>query len=257
MFNFASTLALVAATAAASADIYAQQADVLPTYSWRKGKGYGIFMEPRKTKPLIGNDGYKIVRRTDIYDRSYNTINAKCMLLDPEDEVSISGVVRLQQGGKDKGTDIWADIEGLDYGRYELNIHALGDLRDGCDSTSGIFNPFVSKSGYGKGHIPTPAPGKLDDLVRDKKGGASLDMHADVDLSGAHSVIGRSMVITKLAEEAYGDEPASEAQRVACCTIGLAGEAKRHSYVAEEPLYYDLPIYRAAPTKGYKAPRYW
>jgi hypothetical protein len=148
MFKFASALALIAVSATATeTEGVSGHADLLPTYGWRKGKGYGIYNELRKPKPLIANDGYRVKRRTDIYDRSTKTIDAKCVLLDPEDEDMVNGIIRMQQTGKEPGTEIMAHISGIGHGKYELSINALGDLRDGCDSAGAVFSPNVSKSG--------------------------------------------------------------------------------------------------------------
>ncbi len=66
------------------------------------------------------------------------------------------------------------------------------------------------------------------------------------------------MVLTRLGEEATYHQEATEDKRVACCTIGYSmPKPKKVTYVEAEPLYEDIPIYRAAPSKGYKAPRYW
>ena len=110
----------------------------------------------------------------------------------------------MQQGAYDKGTSVWATLEGAEYGA-ELSINALGDLRDGCESAGEIFNPSVSASGYGYGEKPKSAPGMIGEI-----GQHGFKGKADVDLSGTWSVIGRSVVVS------VGDH------RVACCTIGLA-----------------------------------
>jgi len=270
MFNFASALAMVAISVSASGPVYGNdsyglgygyKAEVQPTYGWRKGTGYGIYNEPRRAKTLIANDGYRVKKRTDIYDRTYETVNAKCMLLDPEDEAYIGGTVTLTQGGKDKGTFVWADIWGLDYDQYDLTINALGDLRDGCDSTGAVFNPNVSASGYGY-NGSTPPTGKLGNLIRDKAGNASLDETANVDLSGNQSVIGRSMVLTRRAVEGDYHTAGRAAERVACCTIGLSAGKPKVSYgYAAEPAYVAEPYTASygAGSYGYAASpnNYW
>lgn len=208
--------------------------DVQPTYTYKKGSGYGIYGLPRKTKTLIANDGYRVKRRTQVGERVHETINAKCILMDPDYNSDVYAVFKMSQSAKDKGTLVWGEVAGLSYeGKFELSINALGDLRDGCDSVGGVFNPFVSKSGYGHWKEPEKAPGALGAV----KNGV-IDVKADVDLSGSHSVIGRSVVISSQgSKDSYGK--AIEGRREGCCTIGLAAA--------------DKPVYKAV---SYKAPAY-
>ena len=184
---------------------------------------------PRTPKVLIANDGYKVKRRSRVGERVYETVNAKCVIRDPEDEAHIGGVIHLQQGPKADKTAIWGEVWNLGYDKYELSINALGDLRDGCESTGGVFNPHVSESGYGYNKKMIPAPGKLGQIASAQHGAANVDRVADVDLSGTQSIIGRSMVITRPGgKDAHGnDTPAS---RVACCTIGLAAGKPKQTY---------------------------
>jgi Cu/Zn superoxide dismutase len=202
------------------------EGDSQPTWGYRKGSGMGIYDMPRRTKALIANDGYRVKRRTNVGERTYESINAKCILMDPDYESDVYGTIRLTQLGRAKGTTIWADIQGLDaYAQYDLSINALGDLTDGCDSAGGVFNPFVSKSGYGHWKEPETAPGALGE-IKIGQYGAEVDIKADVDLSGTHSIIGRSMVISSQgSEDSYGKKV--EGRRVGCCTIGLAAGKKR------------------------------
>ena len=220
--------------------------DSQPTYTYKKGKGYGIYSMPRRTKALIANDGYRVKRRSRVGERLSETVNAKCVLMDPDYKSEVYGVFKLSQGVKDQGTLIWADVDGLyKEGKYELSINALGDLRDGCDSTGDVFNPFVSKSGYGHWKEPETAPGALGSI---KNG--QIDIKADVDLSGTHSIIGRSIVITSSdSADSYGK--AVEGRREGCCTIGLAAADKP----VYKPVAYKTPAYQA-PYQPYQGHNY-
>lgn len=201
-------------------------ADYQPTYGYLSGDDqpyYGIYRAPRRVKTLIANDGYKVKTRTDPYERLYEAVNAKCVLEDPEEESYVRGVINLSQGAKDSTTSLWGEIWGIEYGY--LTINALGDLTDGCESAGEVFNPFVSESGFGYGKEPTPAPGVLDDVKGDYHR-IAVDQEADVDLSGTHSIIGRSIVLTRPGRtDRYGRSTADV--RVACCTIGLAAGVQK------------------------------
>ena len=138
------------------------QEDIVPTYGYlgEEKPYYGLYRAPRRTRPLIANDGYRVKQRTDPYERLSKTVNAKCVLEDPEEESEVRGVIYLSQGATDSTTNLWGEIWGIS--NASLTINALGDLTEGCASAGGVFNPNVSRSGYGK--IKGPAPGQLEDL---------------------------------------------------------------------------------------------
>ena len=249
---------------------YGYNYNVQPTYAYIKGEGYGIVDKPREHKPQIANDGYRVKKRTDPAIRQDATINAKCVLLDPEDESDVQGIISLTQKPKQKGTSVWGEFYNLGHDKLDLTINALGDLRDGCDSAGGVFNPSVSASGYGEG-MDKKAPGILGEVkVRSHGYGygygysaatAEFDTEADVDLAGTQSVIGRSMVLTASSggkDDGYGNKTAAEETRIGCCVIGLAAGKKpepKPVYVAPKPVYRPAyqpyqarePVKRVAP----------
>jgi hypothetical protein len=72
-----------------------------PTYAPNGNNGYEIFNRPRVAKVLVANDGYRVKTRSDPYKRLYETVNAKCVLEDPEEESYVRGVISMSQGAKD------------------------------------------------------------------------------------------------------------------------------------------------------------
>jgi hypothetical protein len=72
-----------------------------PTYAPNGNNGYEIFNRPRVAKVLVANDGYRVKTRSDPYERLYETVNAKCVLEDPEEESYVRGVISMSQGAKD------------------------------------------------------------------------------------------------------------------------------------------------------------
>lgn len=123
------------------------------TYGWIKGPGYGIYNFEARRKPLRANDGYLLKKRTDPHERNYRDTYAKCVMNDPDEENYVEGLLYLAQSPKSDQTKIWGSINGASYAN--LTINALGDLRDGCDSLGGVFNPNVSANGtpyYGAEH---------------------------------------------------------------------------------------------------------
>ena len=214
------------------------------TYGWVKPEGhgtgrfgtggYGIYNFNRNSKTLFANDGYRVKSRADPYSRASYTTYAKCVMKDPYEESYANGVLYLSQDGKADGTRIWGSVQGAHYG--DLTINSLGDLREGCDSTGDVFNPYVSANDtdrYGPAH--GPAPGELGSV-----GDGNIKVWANVDLSGDASVIGRSIVVTVPEQESHHGYTRPE-ERVACCTIGLAAGPNGSSQrvVHEDRIYED------------------
>ena len=161
------------------------------------------------------------------------------MIEDPHGFSHVRGVVRLAQGPYDSHTSIWASVDGVAKAA-NLSVYSCGDLTKGCESTCGVFQPAVTASGF-PGHgkpYPKKAAGDLGSMV-----GGSLEIQADIDLSGSYSAIGRSMVVT-----------GEDGHRIGCCTIGLAAgpeaEAKpQTSYVKDTQ-----PVHTYQPGSEYHEP---
>jgi hypothetical protein len=154
----------------------------------------------------------------------YGTINAVCTF---KGEHGNGASVHFSQGPKDKGTRIFGGVGG------DMTINSLGDLRVGCDGTGMVWNPFIGTIGYGYSRNPVPSPGALGHLQASTN--SSVDVWADVDLSGTHSIIGRSLNMGH-----------------SCCVIGLTAGS---TYVAKpvyQPKTYQQQSYQPAPhNRGY------
>ena len=120
------------------------------TYGWKKGIGYGIYNFSAGAKPLIGNDGYKLKKRSDPYSRNYERVWAKCVLNDPDEETYVTGILHMSQAPGEDKTQIRGGIQNANYA--DISINALGDLTDGCDSAGDVFNPYVSEHGTASYH---------------------------------------------------------------------------------------------------------
>lgn len=187
-------------------------------------------------KPLhaeIGNDGYKVRPRSDPHIAPREPIYAKCLLKDPEEESYNGGVINfVQQPGKK--TELWGEIWGITPGLHGFHIHALGDLREGCASTAGHFNPTGTEHGAHDDHPHERHVGDLQQANANKHGVAYVEQHDMlIDLWGNHSIIGRSLVLHAGEDDlGRGGDAGSRANgnsgpRIACCTIGLAAGPKK------------------------------
>ncbi|GAB5034550.1 superoxide dismutase [Nannochloropsis oceanica] len=117
-------------------------------------------------------------------------------------EMSIQGFIRFEQASETTPTIIDGVITGLAPGRHGLHVHTFGDFSEGLAGAGGIFNPFGKAHGAPDdeermsgdlGNVEANAEGKAEFHLEDKH----------VRIIGAHSVIGRSVVV-KAQEDDLG-----------------------------------------------------
>ncbi|KAJ1801445.1 Superoxide dismutase [Cu-Zn] [Coemansia sp. RSA 2399] len=106
----------------------------------------------------------------------------------------VTGVVTFTQDSESSPASVHAEINGLAPGKHGFHIHQYGDNTNGCTSAGAHYNP------HGKTH---GAPedenrhlGDLGNITASGSGPAVLDVtDSQVTLFGAHSVIGRTVVV--------------------------------------------------------------
>eukprot|EP00011_Vannellida_sp_DIVA3-517-6-12_P012165 CAMPEP_0114612086 /NCGR_PEP_ID=MMETSP0168-20121206/4444_1 /TAXON_ID=95228 ORGANISM="Vannella sp., Strain DIVA3 517/6/12" /NCGR_SAMPLE_ID=MMETSP0168 /ASSEMBLY_ACC=CAM_ASM_000044 /LENGTH=153 /DNA_ID=CAMNT_0001823067 /DNA_START=20 /DNA_END=481 /DNA_ORIENTATION=+ len=148
---------------------------------------------------------------------------AVCVLKGSED--GVGGTVRFTTDGN--GTRVEAEVSGLAPGKHGFHIHVFGDNTNGCISAGGHFNP------HGKNH-GGPADedrhvGDLGNIEVGADGTGKLSVtDAQVQLGGAHSVIGRSIVVhageDDLGRGGHDDSKTTghAGGRVMCGVIGVS-----------------------------------
>ncbi|PHH86200.1 hypothetical protein CDD83_10587 [Cordyceps sp. RAO-2017] len=119
-------------------------------------------------------------------------VKAVCVL---RGDAKVSGTVVFEQESEDAPTKITYDISGNDANAERgFHIHAFGDNTNGCTSAGPHFNPFGKNHGGPSDkerHV-----GDMGNVKTDGNGvakGTLTDSH--IKLIGAHSVIGRTVVI--------------------------------------------------------------
>lgn len=112
-----------------------------------------------------------------------------------------------------------------------IHIHSYGDLSNGCDSTAGHFNP------HSEDHPLHPG-----DFGNFRVRNGKIQQHhknLEATLFGPHSVLGRSIVVHKLADDlGKGNNQASlengnAGTRLACCVIGFTTSSSWDKYMED------------------------
>uniref|UniRef100_A0A6G7K5D2 Superoxide dismutase [Cu-Zn] n=1 Tax=Amphiprion clarkii TaxID=80970 RepID=A0A6G7K5D2_AMPCL len=100
-----------------------------------------------------------------------------------------------------------------------VHIHQYGDLRRGCDSTGGHYNPYDV-------HHPNH-PGDFGNFVT-PQGKINAIIESEATLFGSLSVLGRAVVVhEKMDDLGRGGDTGSllhgnAGRRLACCVIGIS-----------------------------------
>lgn len=141
-------------------------------------------------------------------------------VLHPTEGNSVTGTVTFTKTGS--GVQVVADLEGLTPGKHGFHIHQYGDVSapDGT-SAGGHFNPDGADHG---------APGDMDRHVGDlgnieagEDGSAHLELNDTmIQLNGAHSIIGRGIIVHAGEDDLTSQPTGAAGARVAAGVIGIA-----------------------------------
>jgi superoxide dismutase, Cu-Zn family len=132
----------------------------------------------------------------------------------------VSGSITFTQ--KDGYLEITGEVKGLTPGLHGFHIHEFGDCsEDTFMCAGGHFNPDGKKHGG-----PTDSDrhaGDLGNITADDSGKATVNLKdREITLSGAHSVIGRAVVVHAKADDLKSQPAGDAGPRIACGVIGIA-----------------------------------
>ena len=135
--------------------------------------------------------------------------------LEPKSGSKVTGTVTFTKSGDD--VQVVADITGLTPGKHGFHIHEKGDCSAPDAASAGPhFNPAQHKHGgvTGERH-----DGDLGNLEADASGKAHLDWKGKMSLTGANSIIGKSVVVHEKEDDLKTDPSGNSGARQACGAI--------------------------------------
>lgn len=144
---------------------------------------------------------------------------AVCSVL-PFKDSKVAGIVFFTKKG-DK-VEITGKIFGLTPGKHGFHVHEFGDItsEDGS-SAGGHFNPEGKK--HGGPDDDDRHVGDLGNITANEDGMAEISItDSAVQLSGPHSIIGRSIVVHAKADDLKSQPSGDAGGRIAAGVIGIA-----------------------------------
>jgi superoxide dismutase, Cu-Zn family len=131
----------------------------------------------------------------------------------------VTGTVTFTKAGED--VEVVADIQNLKPGKHGFHLHEKGDCSAAdAASAGGHFNP--THQHHGGPSTPEHHVGDLGNIEADASGKAHLDWKGKLQLSGAESIIGKSVVVHEKEDDLKSDPAGNAGARIACGVIEAA-----------------------------------
>jgi Cu-Zn family superoxide dismutase len=150
---------------------------------------------------------------------SKSMVNKAVCVLYPTQGNKVTGTVTFTK--VEGGVKVVADLQGLTEGKHGIHIHECGDCT-AADGTSagGHFNPMGESHGS-----PMDAmrhEGDMGNIEANADGNAHLEyIDKSISFEGMTSIIGRSVIVHKDADDFKTQPTGNSGARVACGVIGI------------------------------------
>jgi Cu-Zn family superoxide dismutase len=147
------------------------------------------------------------------------TVHTAICVVYPTQGNNVTGTVTFTR--VEGGVKVVADLQGLSAGKHGIHIHECGDCT-AADGTSagGHFNP-MSKT-HGAPADVNRHEGDMGNIEADNTGKAHLEyIDNAISLDGEASIIGRSVIVHKNADDFKTQPTGNAGARVACGVIGI------------------------------------
>ncbi|VEL32459.1 unnamed protein product [Protopolystoma xenopodis] len=161
------------------------------------------------------------------------TLNATCMLIPNPGEKTFGVIHIINDPTSSCKFSLNGSVTGLPAGNHGFHIHNYGDFSRPCHTTGDHYNPFALD--HGAPTDKTRHLGDLGNIKADDKGVAIVQIcDSQLSLSGEYSVIGRSIVVHKDADDlGRGAElsktTGNSGSPLACCIIGTGYKSDQNS----------------------------
>lgn len=184
----------------------------------------GCVCGERRTKKALeekARDSKEEIADAGVLDPRYRVepVRAEAQI-NPLRDFGVRGVVTFTQ--TQGGVRVVADLVGLTPGKHGFHIHELGVCQADGSSAGGHFNPTGAP--HGGPNTPNHHFGDLGNLEADQNGHAHYDaVLSSLALSGAHSIIGRSLIVHHDADDLKTQPTGASGGRIACGIIRGVG----------------------------------
>jgi Cu-Zn family superoxide dismutase len=128
----------------------------------------------------------------------------------------------------EEGVQISGQLTGLTPGKHGFHIHEFGDCSSGeAKCAGGHFNP--DKMPHGSPDAEKRHVGDLGNITADDSGKAVIHMSDKlISLSGAHSIVGRAVIIHEKADDLKTQPTGDAGGRIAGGVVGIADPKADH-----------------------------
>jgi Cu-Zn family superoxide dismutase len=131
----------------------------------------------------------------------------------------VTGTVTFSKVGDD--VQVVGDITGLTPGKHGFHIHEKGDCSAPDAASAGAhFNP--TQKHHGGPMTAEHHTGDFGNIEADASGKAHVDWKGKMSLSGADSIIGKSLVVHEKEDDLKTDPSGNSGARQACGAIEAA-----------------------------------
>ena len=139
--------------------------------------------------------------------------------LEPKSGSNVTGTITFTKAGDE--VRVVADIQNLKPGKHGFHIHEKGDCSaPDAASAGGHFNPTHQHHG---GPAATERHvGDLGNIEADASGKVHFEWKGKMSLSGADSIIGKSVVVHEKEDDLKTDPSGNSGNRIACGVIEAA-----------------------------------
>jgi len=139
--------------------------------------------------------------------------------LEPKSGSKVSGTITFTKSGDD--VEVTGDIENLKPGKHGFHLHEKGDCSAADAASAGAhFNP--TKQHHGGPMTAEHHTGDLGNIEADASGKAHIQWKGKMSLSGADSIVGKSVVVHEKEDDLKTDPSGNSGARIACGVIEAA-----------------------------------